>query len=208
MLYDSFEYLWPPRPEQAIDRRLLGMMEKRGFVAQVKKNGTCSVIFVSPDKKITAMNRYKETHRQWTPTDVGMAAFRDLPGKGWYVFVAELMHNKVPGIRDVNYVHDILVHDGEYLAGVSQADRQANLRALFLRGDEDRTHSHSIVNPHLWIPVEYRTGFSKLFNSLTAIEDEGIVLKDPRRPLALCSRASSNATNMYKCRRPHKNYSF
>lgn len=208
MLYDEFSYLWPPRPEQALDRTLLTTMEKRGFVTQVKKNGTCNVIFVAPDKTITTMSRHNAPHKQWTATPEVMKAFSSLGGSGWYVFVAELLHNKVAGLREVNYVHDILVNDGDYLVGRTQAERQEILRGLFLRGGETETYSHVIVNDNVWLPIEYRSGFLSLFNSLSRDEDEGIVMKDPRSKLALCSKQKSNIANLYKCRKPHKNFSF
>ncbi|CAM6055322.1 unnamed protein product [Sphagnum tenellum] len=80
-------------------------------------NGTASVLAISPDRQIVAMNRHREEHKLWTPTAANIADFAKLPGKGWYVFVAELMHSKVPGIKNVNYVHDILVADGKHLTG-------------------------------------------------------------------------------------------
>ena len=208
MIYDRYSYLWPPRPERAVDKSLLTVFEERNFSAQVKKNGTCSVIFVAPDKSIVAMTRHNEPHRKWAPTDHGMSAFTALSGQGWYVFVAELLHSKVPGLRDINYVHDILVMDGEYLVGSTQEQRQDILHDLFIKGGEEETLSHIVINPNLWLAIEYEEDFVNLFDSLSKPEDEGIVLKDPKRPLALCSRSSSNSLGLLKCRRPHDNYSF
>ncbi len=208
MRYEEFAYLWPPRPEQAVAPRVLDGFEKRGWVAQYKLNGTCSVIFVSPDKIVRAMNRYNEPHKAWSPTPEVMADFARLPGRGWYVFVAELMHNKVPSIKNVNYTHDVLVADGEYLVGKTQEERQDILHDLLMTSDAVEHDSHYEISRHLWLPVEYDEGFTNLFNSLTAPEHEGIVLKDPRQKLAICSRKGSNTSGSIKCRRPHKNFSF
>lgn len=208
MRYENQAYLWPPRPDQAIPPTLLSYYENRGYVAQIKKNGTCSVIFVSPDKKVTAMSRHNDQHKAWQPTPAVMKRFADLPGKGWYVFVAELLHNKVPGIKNVNYIHDILVRDGEYLVGSTQAERQQILRDLFVKGDEERTYSHFILDEHTWLTIQYKAGFKKLFERLTADEDEGVVLKDPNAKLQICSRQNSNNGGMVKCRKPHKNFSW
>lgn len=207
MQYNDFTYLYPPRPEKGISSDLLHAFEGR-YVAQTKKNGTCSIIFVSPDKTVTAMNRHNEDHRQWTPTAPVMKSFAQLAGTGWYVFVAELLHNKVPDIRDVNYVHDVLVADGHYLVGTTQSDRQDILFDLLGTDDMVETDTHYIVNDNLWLTVEYETGFKTLFNSLVNPEDEGIVLKDPKAKLKLCARPSTNSAGMIKCRKPHKNYSF
>lgn len=187
---------------------MIHVFEKRGWTAAAKKNGTCSVIFVRPDRTIIAMNRTKEVHKAWSPTPEVVNDFADLPGRGWYVFVAELLHNKVKGIKNVNYVHDILVADGEHLIGMTQDERQDLLHEALLPDDAPETPTHYVVSPSLWIPVEYESGFSKFYGSLTSDEDEGIVMKDPRQTLAYGGRASSNVVGQTKCRKYHKNYSF
>lgn len=208
MIYDQYTYLWPPRPTTAIDRQHLHEMEERGYVAQCKKNGTLSMIFVAPDKHVKTMTRHNEPHKQWTPTPQVMRAFSELAGDGWYVFVAELMHHKTKHIKEVNYVHDILVNNGNYLVGMTQEDRQEILLDLFLKGDEEETDTHIIANPNLWLPIEYEDGFRTLFESLTNEEDEGLVFKNPKAKLQYCVKPNSNANTMFKCRKPHKNYSF
>lgn len=208
MKYSKYAYLWPPRPDKAITPEMLSSVERQGYIAQVKKNGTCNVIAVSPDKDIVAMNRHKEEHKLWTPNMAKLGAFTNLPGEGWYVFVAELLHSKVPGIRDINYVHDMLVCDGEYLVGVSQSDRHAKLRALFGTDDLSEEYSHWVVDDHTWVARQFDQGFKALYDSLDRPEDEGLVLKMPTAPLQLCTRQASNNAGMLKSRKAHKNYSF
>lgn len=208
MRYDNYAYLWPPRPDDAIPSAMLPMMEKRGFVAQVKKNGTCNVLAVTPDKGIIAKSRHKEDHKLWRPDLNKLTAVRSLKGKGWYVFVAELLHSKVPGLRDINYIHDVLVLDGDYLVGVSQEERHARLCKLFGVDKLEETYSHWIVDDYTWIAKQFTSGFKPLYDSLTAKEDEGLVLKDPKARLAICAKQNSNNKGMLKSRKGHKNYSF
>lgn len=209
MRYDSFQYLWPPRPEKAFPPALLPTMEKKGWVAQAKKNGACSIIAVSPERQITAMNRHNEAHQLWSPTRASSAAFQNLPGAGWYVFEAELLHSKVRGgPRDTNFVHDILVADGASLVGANFTERQALLKALFLSGEEDETASHYVINANTWLAKNVRKGFGAFFRSLDKPEDEGVVLKRPEAVLNPCVRASANSAWQIKCRRPHANYRF
>lgn len=208
MQYASYTYLWPPRPETAIPRSALSFYEKRGWVAQAKKNGTCNVLAVSPEKKIVAMNRHAQPHKLWSPTAASSAAFADLPGKGWYVFVAELLHSKVEGLRDTNFINDILVADGTYLVGMTFIERQSLLAKLFLKGGEAETESHYVINDNTWLAKNRINDFDAFFASLDKPEDEGIVLKNPNAPLALCLKAASNSTWQVKSRRQHKNYSF
>lgn len=205
MRFDAFSYLWPPRPEKAVPPELLGFYEKRGWVAQHKLNGTCNVLAVNPARQIVAMNRHAEQHKAWKPTEASSRAFRKLPGKGWWVFVAELMHSKVPGIKDTNFVHDVLVADGVYLIGKTMAERQAILDEVFPSGKD--CGSHVVIDENTWRAKNHTGGFRKLFAGLERPEHEGIVVKNPKAVLALCGRASSNAGWQVKCRKPHKNYS-
>lgn len=208
MRYDGFEYLWPPRPEKPVPRNFFGFYVKKGWFAQAKKNGTCNVIAVSPDKKLTCMNRHNEPHKLWEPTKASSAAFKGLPGKGWNVIVSELLHSKVSGgVRDTNFINDILVQDGEYLVGETYAQRQIRLRRLFpdIQGE---TVSHYIINENTWLAKNVQQGFAAFFDSLDRPEDEGIVLKDPGSVLAICSREKANVTWSVKSRRQHKNFGF
>lgn len=212
MKYGSYAYLWPPRPDDAVPVQMLPMMERRGYQAQIKKNGTCNVLAVGPDKEIIAKSRHKEDHKLWRPDLNKLSAVRALPGKGWYVFVAELMHSKVKledgGVRDTNYIHDMLVCNGEYLVGVSQADRHKMLCDLFKVETLEETYSHYVVDQYTWIAKQFTSGFTDLYNSLTSVQDEGIVLKDPKARLTICSKQGSNNKGMLKCRKRHANYSF
>lgn len=212
MKYERFEYLWPPRPNSKRAVPPSGPMglsfyEKRGWVGQYKKNGTCNLIAVSPDKKLVTMNRHKEDHKLWNPTPGSSAAFKKLPGKGWYVFVAELLHSKVPGIRDTNYIFDVLVADGKYLVGTTFEERQEILADLFPK-HRSETESHRVIDDHTWVAKLLRGNFEEIFNRLHRPEDEGLVLKNPKGKLELCSRESTNTLWQVKCRRPHKNFSF
>jgi hypothetical protein len=206
--YETYSYLYPPRPDVPAPVTMLGRLEAQGFVAEIKKNGACSVIAISPDKKIIAKNRHHSDHLAWQPDYKKMQPFLNLPGRGWYVFVAELLHSKVSGLRDINYVHDVLVNDGEYLIGYTQAERQKILHDIFNTRDIAPTQSHHVIDPTTWVVREYTRGFRDLFDSLDKPEDEGLVFKNPTTPLAFCNREKSNNAGQLKIRKTHKNFSF
>ncbi len=202
MIYDRFIYITPPRAEKAIPSRLLFFYEQRGFICQIKKNGTNSVIFVSPDKEVFAYNRHGERHKQWHFTEKTNRIFRNLPGRGWYVINAELIHAKVKGMRDINYIHDILVEDGVYLNDETYAQRYARLARLFLNDNSTKmVEGYWILDDHTWLARNFRSDFKKIYDSLTSEEDEGLVLKD------ICGKMNSKGWTV-KCRVSHKNYSF
>jgi hypothetical protein len=217
MKYDEYRYLWPPRPETKIPSASLQMYEKLGWIGQYKKNGTCNLVFVSPEKDLTFRTRHDEPHKLWSPTKESSDLFRKLPGSGWYVIVTELLHSKTAAdIKDTHYIFDILVADGEYLVGKTFAERQQILRDLFLHGNEVEEYSHYVLNSNVWLAKTITSGFRELWNQTDDIAsktngaptDEGLVLKNPKAKLELCSKQKSNVSWAIKCRVSHKNYTF
>ena len=210
--YVGPRFLYPPRPELAIPAEELPRYEAMGWWAQFKLNGTCSVIAVSPDRRLFTWMRDKAQHTAWRATEANRQAFLGLPGDGWYVFVAELMHSKVPGLRNINYLHDILVADSIYLAGSTFADRQELLASLFPNRTKALGGAHEVIDAHTWLAINYRPGikggFRKLFQSLERPEHEGLVLKDPTATLNLCFKPDSNSAWQRKCRRPKTAFNF
>ena len=208
MKYQDYHYIWPPRPDLAIPRSLIQMHEKEGWVAQTKKNGTCNLIAVSPAKELVCMTRHKTAHKAWAPTPKSSELFKSLPGNGWYVFVAELLHSKTPHIKDTNYLHEILVADGEYLIGTKQSQRQAILHKLLDHLVSGETKTHFILNNHTWLTKEFRSGFVDVFDSLDQSEDEGLVLKNPNGVLEFGNKERNNLSWLRKCRKGTKNFGF
>lgn len=197
--------LYPPRADNAIPPERLSFYEKQGdWWLQLKKNGTNSLIYVSPDKKVTTANRHLQNHKQWELSPATEAIFKTLPGNGWYVINAELLHSKVPGIRDIHYIHDVLVDDGEYLLGTTYAQRYARLQMLFLKEGAVKKDGYYAVDDHTWLARNFTEGFRNIFDSLTKPEDEGIVLKNRLGKLAV----RNNNGWTVKSRKPHKNFAF
>ena len=222
MKYENYQYLWPPRPSKAIPDAQLGWYEKRGWVGQMKKNGTCTVVFVSPDGELTFKTRHNDDHKMWTPTPKSTECFRDLPGKGWYVFVVEVLHNKTALIKDTVYIFDILVNDGELLLGTTFTERMDMLKKIFGVEDFDDPNvvrlsqeSHYVLSPNCWLAKTITGDFAKVMRVANAQKpesgapvDEGIVLKRPDAKLEMPTKASANSRWQVKCRVAHKNYDF
>jgi|ERR1035437_5732028 hypothetical protein len=205
MKYEKYSYLYPPRPENAVPGDMLNLYEERNWHAQAKKNGTCNVMAISPEREITAMTRHRTPHKAWSANADTKKAFQNLPGNGWYVFVCELMHSKVHGIRNINYINDILVADGEYLVGSTFASRQSLFHGLFKSVGE--TDTHWIIDASTWVAKGRTSGFQEWFNSMSPEasgnhENEGLVLKDPKARLAFCSKEKANVSWLVKSRHP------
>jgi len=203
--YNAYTYLSPPRAESAVMAASLRFYETRGWLAQVKKNGTNSVIFVPPVGKPFAKTRHEKDpeHKLWAFTDDSIKVFEAARTKGWSVFNAELLHSKGNGIYDTNYIHDVLVYDGQYLLGKSYIERYQLLQKIFKVRKKTQSQSHYIIDNNTWLAKNHAIGFKVLFNRLTN-EDEGLVLKNPNGILSI----RNNAEWTVKCRLPHKNFGF
>jgi hypothetical protein len=204
--YNEFQYLFPPRPEVKISPALLGFYENRKWLAQKKKNGTCTLVFARGNE-VHFRTRHPELkggmHTMWEPQPDHTSFFRT--GPEWNVFVAELLHSKVTGgPKHTLFLFDALVYDGEYLIDSTFSDRQQLLNELF-QGDDEGDMIR--IDKRITLAKCFSSNFTEQFENLGK-EDEGLVLKDPTAKLARCSKIDSNSSWAVKCRIPHKNYSF
>lgn len=207
MNFLEWQYLYPPRPENAILPGMVGFYEKRGWVAQIKCNGTAN-IFGSNGTTFKAMNRHNEDHKAWAPSSATSDLLvRASKGK-WLVVVAELMHNKVPGIKNVNYINDILVYEGKLLYETTFAERLKLLDKIFLPFKTGEQQFYHELGPHWWLAKTLTTNFKQTFDGLVKPEHEGLVFKDPAAKLKMCSRPAANVSWQIKVRHPTKNYGF
>ena len=90
-----------PRADNAIHPQMLSSYEKQGWWAQVKMNGTYSVLTVDDGKVVDTMNRHREPHKTWRLTEASARVWSRSP-KGRHVYCAELLHSKVVGLRDTH----------------------------------------------------------------------------------------------------------
>jgi hypothetical protein len=204
MEYDTYTYLYPPRPTNAVTPTMLGFYERQKWLAQVKKNGTCTVIFAR-GMQVKFMTRHNDEHKQWSPLPEHLRPFQS-SNLSWNVWVAELIHNKTKNVKQQLYVFDIIVKDGVQLVGTTFEERQRLLHASFPGVNEgDKTR----VNENVTIANCFTSGFKKLYDTVILNEeDEGIVLKRGDAQLVPCFKSGSNGNGMVKCRRPTKNYGF
>jgi ATP-dependent DNA ligase len=205
MEYLEYAYLYPPRPEKKIPPSMLGFYQNRKWVCQIKKNGTCTVIFVKGDQVIFK-TRHDDDHKMWTPLPAHVEFFRSsCAGEGWNVFVGELLHSKTPHIKNQLYIFDQIVHDGVQLVGSTLLDRHELLHRRWPTIAEERDQYR--VGEYVSIAKNFSKDFPALFTTLQK-EDEGVVLKDPIARLRACFKSNSNDGWQTKARIPHKNYSY
>jgi hypothetical protein len=215
--YLDYRYLFPPRPETAAAPTTLNQYEDRGWLAQAKMNGTCCTIYVSSTGTSFAMGRHGMSNRlNWQPGEKWQEFQRHLPGKGWYVFVGELLHSKGVGITDTIYLHDLLVDDGEYLVGETYLERYQRLLNICdlvpaIESTLSPYNVRRIVTPGVWLALNHRQDFREWYNSINKMPGhavEGLVFKQPHSKLVPCGTPSANSKWQHKCRRTTKNLSF
>jgi hypothetical protein len=202
MEYNEFTYVYPPRPSQQVPKSLLGFYEKHGYLAQVKKNGTCTVIFAR-GLDVTFMTRHNDYHKQWTAQDLHKCPFQSSSLK-YNVFAAELIHSKTKLTKNQLYIFDTIVLNGVQLVGTTFAERQAMLHSML--GGKDEGHQ-TRVNEFVSVANSFNRRFTDVWNSLSE-EDEGIVLKKATGKLEPCFNQSANTGWQCKSRKSTKNYSF
>ena len=208
MRYDSYRYLWPPRPEKAAPPELIEFYWRRGWLAQVKKNGTCTVIFANGGQVIFK-TRHNDDHKAWSPQARHVQFFGQR--QGWNVYVAELLHSKGPTLKNHLYLFDILVNDGVELTGTTLCERQTILRTRFPSPRADIIGSRAGLGARMICDdvsqAENLTDPSAAWAALGTL-DEGLVFKNPTAKLAPCLTEKSNGEWQIKIRLPHSNYSF
>lgn len=208
MRYHAYRFLWPPRPEKAAPPQLMGFYERQGWIPEVKKNGTCTVIFAKGDHVIFK-TRHNDDHKAWSPQPSHREFFsgRD----GWNVYVAELLHSKGPLVKNHIYLFDILVSDGEELIGTPLSDRQRILQQRFPSPKADIVGSRAGLGARMI--TQDASQASPIANpsavwSTLGPTDEGFVFKNPAARLAACITPTANGAWQVKVRRQHTNYSF
>jgi hypothetical protein len=206
--YKEFKYLYPPRPDFVLTYDRIPYYESDGWVGQFKKNGTCTIIAMSPEGEFHAMNRHAEEHKAWFLTaHIKNVLRRYLPKGEWTVLVAEIMHSKTPTIKDTVYIHDVIVHQSRQLVGTTFAERQKLL--IDLLPSEKECYSHYEVDEKVWRAKLITTDILKAFHDIADPKiDEGIVLKKLKGKLKECYRADANCAWQAKVRYATKNYQF
>lgn len=221
MKYDSFKYLFPPRPKHKIKSTSLPQYDNGSYYGQVKANGSNSTLYISPDGKWTLYNRHGEKQ----------TLYRDLQfeklhrGNGFVVISGEYLNKnkKHENGKDFNHkfiIFDILVYENEILDGTTLQQRVELLDKLYptdpmgiitetgVMGNPDEYISQTTV-PEIYKVNNFFGNFEKIYNEATKLDVyEGLVIKRKNAVLQPLFREGNNADWMLKARKETKNYKF
>lgn len=212
MNYNSFRYIFPPRPKNAIPDSDLNFWDNGSLLAQPKLNGSNCVIFTNGEK-LMVMNR----HSQYlTNVDIQRQEILDLfkgdIGK-WMVLNGEYLNKSKQDENRQTFNHklvifDILVYNSDYLVGKTFQERINLLDELYGQKDSEKSYLYSISN-NVYRVKSFENGFKSIYDQLTPIDlIEGLVLKRKNARLEIGNTENNNIKSQLKARKPTKNYKF
>lgn len=217
MKYDTFKYLYPPRPQFKIPP--VGLDKYEGtFLANPKLNGTACVVFTNGEE-LHVYNRHGQPLSKYSP----FIDFKALSPDGkWYVYAGEYLNKGQKGEtgeveRHKFVIWDLLVYAGEYLVGKTYLERikiidkdyPCTSMRITDKGLESyefmcATHIEGIYK----VPV-YALGFEWLYKELIKTDlYEGIVFKKMDAKLSYGFQEKNNSEWQLKVRKPTLNYEF
>lgn len=212
MNYNSFRYIFPPRPKNAIPDSDLNFWDNGSLVAQPKLNGSNCVIFTNGEK-LMIMNRHSQ---YMTNVDIQRQEVLDLfkgePGK-WMVLNGEYLNKSKQDENRQTFNHklvifDILVYNSYYLVGKTFQERINLLDELYGQNDSEKSYLYSVSN-NVYRVKSFESGFKSLYDQLTPIDMiEGLVLKRKNARLEIGNTENNNIKSQLKARKATKNYKF
>ena len=216
-IYDEFKYLYPPRPEAAIDPKLLEDVGT-GWIAQPKYNGSCTVLFINGRKEYKIYNRTREELSLQKP--INCTELND--SNKFMVLCGEYLNKNKIGENGKPFNHkfiiwDILVWHGYYLLGQTFEDRLNILHKLFgstrgvvtANGMSIFSHLHTTGTEDVFMAPSYIDNFKQLYKEIIQIDlYEGLVLKKAAARLQLGFKEKNNTSWQIKARKETKNYKF
>lgn len=208
--YNTFRYIYPPRPEYVISPDKLTRFEKT-HVAQPKLNGSCCVIFIKGDE-YKIYNRHGQESLTGFRLKINDLKVLTSGNNNWNVIVGEYMNKSQIGVDGEVWNHkfvifDILVHDGNYLLNTTFEERVELLDNQF--GTKSENEYLYKINNSIFRVKTFYDNFSERWNVLTKIGMlEGLVLKKPKSKLQRGLTEKNNMLWQLKSRKPTKNYRY
>lgn len=212
MNYNSYKYIFPPRPKNAIPNDELDFWDNGSLIAQPKLNGSNTTIFTNGEI-FRMMNRHDQPLQSFSITTQEILNIYKCKKGEWLVINGEYMNkskmdenNKVFNHKFV--IFDILVQDSNYLVGRTFEDRIMLLDELYGTSDSDKEYLYGI-SENIYRVKSYDRNFKSIYDKLTPIDMiEGLVMKRKTAKLELGVTENNNVKSQLKCRKPTKNYKY
>ena len=212
-VYNSFSYIYPTRPKNAVPVDYLKNWDNNTMLGQPKVNGSNCLIFTNGTTYRT-MNRHNQnlTNFQLDRSEISKLYEKTTPGT-WMVINGEYLNKSKRDENNVVFNHkliifDILVINSDYLIGKTFKGRVEILDNLYGKNDSDKDYFYSITE-NIYRVKTYENNFVELFDSLSKIDMiEGLVLKRKNAGLERGNTENNNSKSQVKFRKPTKNYQY
>ena len=211
MKYNSYRYLYPPRPYNSVPSTDLNYYDNGSFIGQCKLNGSNATIYTN-GVKVIIMNRHGDRLTRFEINDEEILALYKGTG-GWTVINGEYLNKNKREETGKSFNHkfvifDILVNDGDYLIGKTFKQRVELLDEMFGKVECKKDYLWGISD-NVYRVKSYENNFSMLFDTLTPIDMiEGLVLKRVNARLEMGNTELNNTKSQVKARKKCNSYKF
>jgi hypothetical protein len=215
MKYNSYRYIYPCRPANAISPEDLNMWENQSMVGQLKTNGS-NTLFFTNGETLRVMGRHNQllTNFGISKDEIIENLYKPLNLNGnWLVLNGETLNKSKQDERGITFnqkfiLFDILVFDSDYLVGKTFGERINLLDNLYGQKTSSKEYLYGI-SENIFRVKSYNTGFKNLFDTYTKIDlVEGLVLKRTNAKLEIATSEKNNWRSQIKCRKETKNYKY
>ena len=210
--YNSYQYIYPPRPEAKITPALVSKYDNGEYAGQPKYNGSCAVIFLNDEGFCKIMNRHNESFSKGKIKIEELDLKSLFRGTGFMVLTGELLNKSKIGedgkvFNQKLIIWDILVFNSEYLVGKTFDERMNLLNNLYPTKNKLGNHILDIGIKGVYKAPLYYSAFDNVYNDLIKTDVyEGFVLKRRAAKLEFGLHSANNTKWMIKVRKPTKNY--
>jgi len=205
--YQSFQYIFPPRPKNPIPDNDLKIWDNGMMIAQPKINGSNCTIYTN-GRDIYVYNRHG---KRLTGFDISKEEVLKLyNGNGWMVLNGEYTNKSKKDINGDVFsnkfcLFDILVKDNNYLIGTTFQQRVDMIDELYGISNDYIGQ----ITENTYRIKSFNRDFKQIFDDLTKIDMvEGLVLKRKSAKLEIGTSENNNSKSQIKARKPTKNYKF
>ena len=207
MYFKDFIYFYPENPTLVHrDQPLIDELSNDpNFVGEPKYNGSRLELHIL-NGDIQYWTRHGEKFKMFDghpDIEEGLSQFSK---DSYFLFDAELRHNKVIGVRNKLVIFDCFIYDGLFLNHKTFGERRKLLENNF--NDCNDNKPVSLIN-------QYKTDFRKIFEIYTqgydghnSDEFEGLVIKDLTKKFNLGRKSNHKSEWMFKMRKESNSYRY
>ncbi|RKZ12569.1 hypothetical protein DRQ50_11745 [bacterium] len=135
MQVQAKQYIFPPRPKDAIPRDQTQILGDMGWLAQLKFNDTRCLIKLLPNGESELWSRHAEKIRSYTCPEWLQDQIKELRDQlgldrnKYHLLDGGLLDQKHRAIKDTIVIWDILVRDSKHLLGTTYQERYQSILA-------------------------------------------------------------------------------